>query len=71
MYFMLLTRTTSFMTIANFSSRVSEVMSYGVLPIANKVMDLHNFIKNGVNSMFIDGDNLDVSYSICQKSIEF
>lgn len=39
MCFMLLARTTSFMTIANFSSKVPEVMSYGIVPIANKVGD--------------------------------
>lgn len=54
MHFLLLVRSISQMTLANFPSKVPEAMCYGVVPIASHVGDYTTYyLENGVNSIFI------------------
>ena len=55
-HYLLLAREINQMTLANFPSKVPEVMCYGVVPIVSKVGDYTELLlHNGVNSFVFDG----------------
>ena len=54
--FMLLAREVNQMTLANFPSKVPEVMCFGVVPIVSRVGDYTKFyLVDKVNSIVVDG----------------
>ena len=54
--FMLLARSTSRMTLANFPSKIPETLSYGIIPICSRVGDYTTlYLKDGINSLIMDG----------------
>lgn len=54
--FLLLARKTCQMTLANFPSKVPEVMTYGVIPIVSRVGDYTKYyLTNDVDSIAFDG----------------
>lgn len=56
MHFLLMARSESQMTKANFPSKVPELMTYGVVPLASRVGDYTEFyLINGYNSFVFDG----------------
>ncbi|CAH0316578.1 hypothetical protein SRABI84_05078 [Peribacillus simplex] len=66
MHFLILAREENQMTLANFPSKVPEVMCYGVIPIASRVGDYTKYyLEDGVNSLIFDGCDID----LCIKSI--
>ncbi len=70
-HFLLLVRSTSRMTLANFPSKVPEVMCYGVVPIVSKVGDYTEYyLENSINSIFVDGDSLEESLQSVRKALE-
>lgn len=57
MDFLILVREISQMTLANFPSKVPEVMSYGVIPIVSRVGDYTSlYLNDGVDSLIFDGN---------------
>ena len=71
MHFLLLIRSTSQMTLANFPSKVPEVMCYGVVPIASKVGDYTDYyLENNINSIFVNGDTLDEALFSVRKALK-
>lgn len=70
-HFLLLVRSTSRMTLANFPSKVPEVMCYGVVPIVSKVGDYTEYyLKDNINSIFVSGDSLEESLQSVRKALE-
>lgn len=66
MDFLLLARSINQMTLANFPSKVPEVMTYGVIPIVSKVGDYTKYyLKDGVNSLIFEGSDT----MVCTKAI--
>lgn len=58
MDFLLLARETNQMTLANFPSKVPEVMGYGVVPIVSRVGDYTKYyLTDGRDSIIFDGYN--------------
>lgn len=56
MDYLLLSRETKQSTLANFPSKVPEVMCYGVIPIVSRVGDYTRYyLEDGVNSIIFDG----------------
>ena len=54
--FLLLARKISKMTLANFPSKVPEVMTYGVIPIVSRVGDYTKYyLTDGIDSIIFDG----------------
>lgn len=54
--FLFIAREKNQVTMANFPSKVPEVMCYGVIPIASKVGDYtETFLTDGVNSIIFEG----------------
>lgn len=57
MHFLVIARGISRRTLANFPSKIPEVMSYGIVPIASEVGDYTKYyLQDGYNSIFINGD---------------
>lgn len=68
--FLLLPRETNQMTLANFPSKVPEVMNYGVIPIVSKVGDYTEYyLSDGVDSVFIYGDSAEICLSAIRKAM--
>ena len=58
MHYMLLARPVNLMTESNFPSKVPEVMTHGVVPIASDVGDYTKYyLRNGENSIVFQGCN--------------
>ena len=58
MDFLLIAREKSQMTLANFPSKVPEVMCYGVIPIVSRVGDYtRTFLTDGKDSAIFDGND--------------
>jgi glycosyltransferase involved in cell wall biosynthesis len=68
--FLLLPREESQMTLANFPSKVPEVMSYGVIPIISKVGDCTDYLNNGEDSIFINACTADECANAIKKAEE-
>lgn len=59
MNFMVVARNRCQRTLANFPSKVPEGMIYGVVPVVSDVGDYTKYyLKNGYDSIFIDGDSI-------------
>ena len=72
MDFLLLARDINEMTKANFPSKVPEVMSYGVIPVASRVGDYTKFyLVNGENSILMDGCSVNEIKQTIEKCIKF
>lgn len=57
--FLLLARETTQMTLANFPSKVPEVLCYGVVPIVSRVGDYTKYyLTDGVDSIIFDGSGV-------------
>lgn len=70
-HFLLLTRTTSQMTLANFPSKIPEVMSYGIVPIASEVGDYTKYyLEDNTNSIFIKGDSEENCLRAVKRALE-
>ncbi|WP_308638438.1 glycosyltransferase [Paenibacillus silvisoli] len=66
MHFLMLAREENQMTLANFPSKVPEVMCYGVIPIVSRVGDYTKYyLEDNVNSLIFDGCDID----LCLKKI--
>lgn len=67
MDFLLISRKTSRATLANFPSKVPEVMSHGVIPVVSKVGDYTSlYLEDGINSIqFLESESIS-----CLKAIE-
>lgn len=78
MDFLLLPRETNQMTMANFPSKVPEVMKYGIVPIVSKVGDYTSlYLRNNRDSIVMDGsdenvclENIRYASRISQESLE-
>ena len=71
MDFLLLARDINEMTKANFPSKVPEVMTYGVIPIASKVGDYTKYYLNdNINSILMQGCNKEVIVSAIERALE-
>ncbi len=67
MDYLLMARTICQLTLANFPSKVPEVMCYGVIPVVSRVGDYTEFyLENGINSIIFD----DCTPSACYKAIK-
>jgi glycosyltransferase involved in cell wall biosynthesis len=61
MHFLMLAREENQMTLANFPSKVPEVMCYGVIPIVSRVGDYTKYyLEDNVNSLIFDGCDIDL-----------
>ncbi|SEO64058.1 glycosyltransferase [Paenibacillus sp. OV219] len=61
MHFLILAREENQMTLANFPSKVPEVMCYGVIPIVSRVGDYTKYyLEDNVNSLIFDGCEIDL-----------
>ena len=70
MHFLILAREENQMTLANFPSKVPEVMCYGVIPIASRVGDYTKYyLEDNVNSLIFDGCNIDLCLEIIRKAL--
>lgn len=71
MHFLLIARPDSQMTRANFPSKVPEVMTYGIIPLASQVGDYTElYLKNGYNSFTFEGCSVEVIKNIIYKCID-
>lgn len=71
MDFLLLARETTQMTVANFPSKVPEVMSYGVIPVVSRVGDYTElYLKDGINSLIFDGSGSVECANAIKRSLE-
>lgn len=60
MHFLLIARNVSRRTLANFPSKVPECMELGVVPVVSDVGDYTKYyLKDGVDSIFIQGDTVE------------
>lgn len=70
-HYLLLARHTNQMTLANFPSKVPEVMTYGVVPIASRVGDYTKYyLCDQVNSIIMDGADVSVCKAALQEAID-
>ncbi|MFB5283677.1 glycosyltransferase [Peribacillus sp. Hz7] len=70
MHFLILVREEKQMTLANFPSKVPEVMCYGVIPIASRVGDYTKYyLDDNVNSLILDGCSIDLCLEIIRKAL--
>jgi len=70
MHFLLIAREKCQRTIANFPSKVPEMMAYGVVPIASDVGDYTKYyLEDGKNSIFIQGDSVEEIVKSIRKAI--
>lgn len=66
MHFLLLTRPDNRVTQSNFPSKVPEMMSYGIIPVMNRVGDCPNYyLEDGKDSLLFDACDADS----CRKAI--
>lgn len=71
MHFLLLSRGVSQMTLANFPSKVPEVMNMGIVPIVSDVGDYTKYyLEDGKNSIFIFGSGEQACYEAVQKALK-
>ena len=69
-HFLLMARSESQMTKANFPSKVPELMTYGVVPLASRVGDYTKFyLENGYNSLVFDGCEVDTITETMKKCL--
>ncbi|SFT02982.1 glycosyltransferase family 4 protein [Paenibacillus sp. BC26] len=68
MHFLVLAREENQMTLANFPSKVPEVMCYGVIPIVSRVGDYTKYyLEDNVNALIFDGCEIDLCFEqICK-----
>lgn len=67
MDFLIIARKTNQMTLANFPSKVPEVMCHGVIPVVSKVGDYTDLLlKDSVNSIIFEG----YDYKCCVKALK-
>ncbi|SDX65744.1 glycosyltransferase [Paenibacillus sp. CF384] len=70
MHFLVLAREENQMTLANFPSKVPEVMCYGVVPIVSRVGDYTKYyLEDNVNSLIFDGCNIEVCYEKVSQAL--
>ena len=70
MHFLILAREENQMTLANFPSKVPEVMCYGVIPIVSRVGDYTKYyLEDNVNSLIFDGCNIDLCLEKIRKTL--
>lgn len=68
--FLLIARDECQRTLANFPSKVPETMAYGIVPIVSDVGDYTKYyLKDGKDSIFIDGDDADAVRIALEKAI--
>lgn len=59
------------MTLANFPSKVPEVMNMGIVPIVSDVGDYTKYyLEDGKNSIFIFGSGEQACYEAVQKALK-
>lgn len=69
-HYMLLARDISRMTMANFPSKIPEVLSYGVIPVCSRVGDYTNYyLEDGINSIIMDGCDVDTIVAAVRRSL--
>lgn len=69
-HFLILSREKNQMTLANFPSKVPEVMSYGVIPIVSRVGDYTKYyLENDINSLIFDGCSTEVCLEQIRKAL--
>ena len=70
MHFLILAREENQMTLANFPSKVPEVMCYGVIPIVSRVGDYTKYyLEDNVNSLIFDGCSIDLCLEKIRKAL--
>ncbi|ULT56204.1 glycosyltransferase [Neobacillus drentensis] len=70
MHFLILAREENQMTLANFPSKVPEVMCYGVIPIVSRVGDYTKYyLEDNVNSLIFDGCKIDLCLEKIRKAL--
>ena len=70
MHFLVLAREENQMTLANFPSKVPEVMCYGVVPIVSRVGDYTKYyLEDNVNSLIFDGCTIDLCLEKIRKAL--
>ena len=57
-------------TLANFPSKLPEMMQYGIVPIISKVGDYPKYLKNNVNCIFIEENTPEACVSSLRKYID-
>lgn len=55
--FLYMSRPRNRVTLANFPSKVPELMARGIVPICNRVGDYHTYMKDDVNAILFDDDD--------------
>ena len=69
MHFLILVREVNQLNLANFPSKVPEVMCYGVIPIASRVGDYTKYyLEDDINSLILDGCSIDLCLEIIRKA---
>ena len=69
-HFLLMARSESQMTKANFPSKVPELMTYGVVPLASRVGDYTEYyLQDGYNSVVFDGCEIETIVGAMKKCI--
>ena len=70
MDFLLLPRETNQMTLANFPSKVPEIMRFGVIPIVSNVGDYTNkYLKSNENALIMQGCDAEICYEAVKQAI--
>ncbi|MBI0577477.1 glycosyltransferase [Neobacillus cucumis] len=70
MHFLILAREENQMTLANFPSKVPEVMCYGVIPIASNVGDYTKYyLEDNINSLIFDRCDIDSCSEKIRKAL--
>lgn len=70
MHFMVIARNTCQRTLANFPSKVPEVMNLGVIPIVSDVGDYTKYyLKDDYDSFFVNGDSVEEIRKSIRKAI--
>lgn len=70
MHFLILAREENQMTLANFPSKVPEVMCYGVIPIVSRVGDYTKYyLEDNINSLIFDGCSIELCLEKVRKAL--
>lgn len=70
MHFLVIARSVCQRTLANFPSKVPEVMSLGIVPVVSDVGEYTKyFLKDGYDSIFIQGDSVEETRKAIRKAI--
>ncbi|WP_144554599.1 glycosyltransferase [Bacillus sp. X1(2014)] len=70
MHFLILAREENQLTLANFPSKVPEVMCYGVIPIASNVGDYTKYyLEDDINSLIFDRCDIDSCLEKIRKAL--